>query len=127
MRVLLEITNENFETGTLHSETYKIKNDTSTKIKNAEHITAVGTTTTRTLESWKKTRKLSGDTNIFIQPGYEFQAVDSMITNFHLPGTSLLLMVEAFVGSESEMQRIYDHAIKEKYRFYSFGDAMLIV
>ena len=96
-------------------------------LTDSRHITAVGTTTTRTLESWKKTGKVSGDTNIFIQPGYEFKAVDSMITNFHLPGTSLLLMIEAFVGSEDEMQRIYDHAIAEKYRFYSFGDAMIII
>ena len=62
-----------------------------------------------------------------IQPGYEFQRVNSLITNFHLPGTSLLLLVEAFVGSTAEMQRIYDHAIAEKYRFYSFGDCMLIL
>jgi S-adenosylmethionine:tRNA ribosyltransferase-isomerase len=71
--------------------------------------------------------RVSGDTDIFIQPGYEFKVVDGLITNFHLPGTSLLLMIEAFVGSELETQRIYDYAIKEKYRFYSFGDAMLII
>jgi S-adenosylmethionine:tRNA ribosyltransferase-isomerase len=67
------------------------------------------------------------ETDIFITPGYRFRVVDQLITNFHLPGTSLLLLVEALVGSEAELQRIYDHAIAEKYRFYSFGDAMLIL
>ncbi len=97
------------------------------KLHNAKHITAVGTTTTRTLESWAVSGDLMSSTDIFIQPGYKFKTVNSMITNFHLPGTSLLLMVEAFVGSDAELMRIYEHAIAEKYRFYSFGDAMLII
>lgn len=121
------LTEENYETGTLHSEHYQIPASTAEKLKQTQHITTVGTTSTRTLESWKKTGELSGDTDIFIQPGYEFQAVNSMITNFHLPGTSLLLMIEAFIGDKLEMQRIYDHAIEQKYRFYSFGDGMLIL
>jgi S-adenosylmethionine:tRNA ribosyltransferase-isomerase len=121
------LTEENFKSGTLHSEMYEIQAETEQKLVDAAHITAVGTTTTRTLESWYKLNKLTGSTDIFIQPGFEFQVVDSMITNFHLPGTSLLLMIEAFVGSARELQRIYDHAIAEKYRFYSFGDAMLII
>ncbi|MCB9822418.1 S-adenosylmethionine:tRNA ribosyltransferase-isomerase [Candidatus Nomurabacteria bacterium] len=104
---------------------------------NAKHVTAVGTTSTRTLESIFKDsnnlqglslqKGLEGSTDILIKPGFEFKRVDSLITNFHLPGTSLLLLVEAFVGSEIEMQKIYDHAIEKKYRFYSFGDAMLII
>ncbi len=118
---------ENYETGKLHAESYEINPETEKKLEKATHITSVGTTTTRTLESWSVSGKTSGSTDIFIQPGYEFQKVDSMITNFHLPGTSLLLMIEAFIGSEAESQRIYDHAIAEKYRFYSFGDAMLII
>lgn len=121
------LTDENYKTGTLHAEWYEINDIVAEKLTHAQHITAVGTTSTRTLESWKNTGKLSGDTDIFIQPGYTFKSVDSMITNFHLPDTSLLLMIEAFIGSEKEAQRIYDHAIAEKYRFYSFGDAMLIV
>lgn len=121
------LSEENFKTCTLHSESYEIQPEVAQQIAGAEHVTAVGTTSVRTLESYCKTKKLSGDTNIFIQPGYAFQRVDSLITNFHLPGTSLLLLVEAFVGSEAELQRIYDHAITEKYRFYSFGDAMLVV
>jgi S-adenosylmethionine:tRNA ribosyltransferase-isomerase len=131
------LTEENLRIGKLHSESYEIDKITAESIKTAEHITAVGTTSTRTLESlYAQTvqgstlyskDKILGETDIFIQPGFEFKRVNSMITNFHLPGTSLLLMVEAFIGSKSEMQRIYDHAIKEKYRFYSFGDAMLII
>jgi S-adenosylmethionine:tRNA ribosyltransferase-isomerase len=66
-------------------------------------------------------------TDILIQPGYTYKAVQSLITNFHLPGTSLLLLVEAFIGSRQELQRVYDHAVQQKYRFYSFGDAMLLV
>lgn len=121
------LNDENYISGKLHRETYDIKPNVAEKLNNADHITAVGTTSTRTLESWKQSNELSGDTDIFIQPGYEFKAVDSMITNFHLPGTSLLLMIEAFVGSAGELQHIYDHAITQKYRFYSFGDAMLIL
>jgi len=121
------LTDANHKSGTLHAESYEIPEQVEQVLQNAEHITAVGTTTTRTLESWMKTGQTAGSTDIFIQPGFEFRAVDSMVTNFHLPGTSLLLMIEAFVGSESELKRIYKHAISQKYRFYSFGDAMLIL
>lgn len=121
------LTDDNFKTGTLHKEWYEISEPVAEKLNKAKHITAVGTTTTRTLESWSASGDRMSETNIFIQPGYKFLKVDSLITNFHLPGTSLLLMIEAFIGSESETQRIYDHAIKQKYRFYSFGDAMLIL
>ncbi len=121
------LSEENYKSETLHKESYVIPVEVEAELEKAPHITAVGTTSARTLESWKKSGETSGDTDIFIQPGYEFKAVDSLITNFHLPGTSLLLMVEALIGSASEMQRIYDHAIAEKYRFYSFGDAMLVL
>ncbi len=120
---------KNFETGTLHSEKYSIEPDVYEKLRHASHITAVGTTTARTIESvyMDSTHALSGSTNIFIQPGYDYKRVDALITNFHLPGTSLLLLVEAMVGSELETHRIYQHAIDQHYRFYSFGDAMLII
>ena len=121
------LTNENYATGKLHAEWYEIKPGIADKLQIAQHITAVGTTTVRTLESWAVSGDLISKTDIFIQPGFKFKTVNSMITNFHLPGTSLLLMVASFVGSESELQRIYDHAIANKYRFYSFGDAMLIL
>ena len=121
------LTDENYTSGTLHEEWYEIAEKTAAQLNESKHITAVGTTTSRALESWAQSGKLTGETNIFIRPGYEFQKVDSLITNFHLPGTSLLLMIEAFIGSDAETKRIYDHAISEKYRFYSFGDAMLIL
>lgn len=125
------LTERQLRTKKLHEEAYSISSEAAQKICVAQHITAVGTTTARTLET-AAGRGLSyngqsGLTDIFIQPGDEFKRVDSLITNFHLPGTSLLLMVEAFIGSEAEMLKIYKHAIAEQYRFYSFGDAMLII
>lgn len=140
------LSDEQIQAGRLHEERYKVAVQTAQQIAKAEHVTAVGTTSVRTLESvFAQERVISslsrnmvgsfesaqddvtGSTDILIQPGYQFQRVNSLITNFHLPGTSLLLLVEAFVGDESEMQRIYDHAIKEQYRFYSFGDCMLVL
>lgn len=121
------LTEDNYKSGKLHSESYEIKPSVAHSLADAKHITAVGTTTSRTLESWQSTGKIFDDTNIFIRPGYKFKMVDSLITNFHLPGTSLLLMIEALIGSESETQRIYNHAIDERYRFYSFGDGMIII
>ncbi len=119
---------KNFETGTLHSERYQVDTATYEQIKTAEHVTAVGTTSLRTLETiFSESGELTGSTDIFIRPGYEFKRVDSLITNFHLPSTSLLLLVEAFVGSREIIEKIYAHAISQKYRFYSFGDAMLII
>ncbi|HMT19131.1 MAG TPA: tRNA preQ1(34) S-adenosylmethionine ribosyltransferase-isomerase QueA [Candidatus Saccharibacteria bacterium] len=121
------LTDENYKTGKLHEEWYEIDKAVAERIRQAKHVTAVGTTSVRTLESWSGSGDLMSNTSIFIQPGYSFKRVNSLITNFHLPGTSLLLLVEAFVGSDVELQRIYNHAIKQQYRFYSFGDAMLIV
>ena len=119
---------KNFETGTLHPESYQVEESIYEQIKKAEHVTAVGTTSLRTLETiFSRGGELTGSTDIFIRPEYEFKRVDSLITNFHLPSTSLLLLVEAFVGSREIIEKIYIHAIKEKYRFYSFGDAMLII
>lgn len=123
------LTSKQLASGKLHSEYYEVSNRNIELLRNARHITAVGTTTTRTLESMPdfKDENLSGWTDILIKPGFQFKHVDALITNFHLPGTSLLLLVEAFLESESELQRIYDHAIKHDYRFYSFGDAMLVI
>lgn len=120
---------ENFESGRLHIEQFKISTKTADILKSAPHITAVGTTSCRTIETSAASGfiQLSGNTDIFITPGYEFRRVNSLITNFHLPSTSLLLMIEAFLGSSKDLDRLYTHAIKEKYRFYSFGDALLII
>lgn len=124
------LTDQQLAAGHLHEEWCEINTLTAEKIEKSPHVTAVGTTSVRTLESDCQTGPLkAGDwqTDILIQPGYEFKRVDSLITNFHLPGTSLLLLVEALVGSKAETQRIYNHAIEQGYRFYSFGDAMLVL
>lgn len=121
-----KLTDDNFASGRLHSEEYSIDHATLQSIEEAEHITAVGTTSVRALESVNK-YGLQGSTDIFIQPGYEFERVDSLVTNFHLPSTSLLMLVEAFLGSRDDLELIYTTAIEQKYRFYSFGDAMLIL
>ncbi len=88
-------------------------------------LVAVGTTTVRTLETYAKTGQATGDTNIFITPGFEFQMVDLLLTNFHLPKSTLMMLVSAFAGYERVMQ-LYAHAIKNQYRFFSYGDAMLL-
>ena len=121
---------EEIKEHTMHSEWYELDNHTVEELNAAEHITAIGTTSVRVLESVKNKygsfREDAGETDIFIRPGYEFKAVDALITNFHLPKSTLLMLVAAFAGYE-EMKKIYQHAIREEYRFYSFGDAMLIL
>jgi S-adenosylmethionine:tRNA ribosyltransferase-isomerase len=88
-------------------------------------VVAVGTTTVRTLESWAQSGQTEGDTTIFITPGFGFKVVDLLITNFHLPKSSLLMLVAAFAGFE-QMHALYQHAISQGYRFFSYGDAMLL-
>lgn len=121
---------EELDEHVMHSEWYQLDDKTSTELNQAKHITAVGTTSVRVLESIADSNKRfnpgSGDTDIFITPGYEFKAVDSLITNFHLPKSTLLMLVSAFMGFD-EMHRLYQYAIAQKYRFYSFGDGMLIL
>ena len=121
---------EEIEEHTMHSEWYELDKGTVDRLNAAEHITAIGTTSVRVLESVKNKYETfqtdSGETDIFIRPGYKFKAVDALITNFHLPKSTLLMLVAAFTGYE-EMKKIYQHAIDEEYRFYSFGDAMLIL
>jgi S-adenosylmethionine:tRNA ribosyltransferase-isomerase len=88
-------------------------------------VVAVGTTTVRTLESWAKSGEATGDTRIFITPGFAFEHVDLLVTNFHLPKSTLMMLVSAFAGYERVMA-LYAHAIAERYRFFSYGDAMLL-
>jgi S-adenosylmethionine:tRNA ribosyltransferase-isomerase len=115
---------------TMHSEWYSLTNDQANALNSAKDITAVGTTSVRVLESARAAKEpfkaSSGETDIFITPGYTFKSVDHLITNFHLPKSTLLMLVAAFTGME-QMWKIYDYAIQNKYRFYSFGDAMLIL
>ena len=121
---------ESLDEHVMHSEWFQLDSKTATELTKAKHITAVGTTSIRVLESLASDQRTfspqSGETDIFITPGYIFKAVDSLITNFHLPKSTLLMLVSALMGFD-EMHRIYKHAIAEKYRFYSFGDAMLII
>jgi S-adenosylmethionine:tRNA ribosyltransferase-isomerase len=121
---------DRIEDHTMHSEWYNLTNGEAYALNKANNITAVGTTSVRVLESARKPgepfRACSGETDIFITPGYTFQSVDHLITNFHLPKSTLLMLVAAFTGME-QMWKIYDYAIQNKYRFYSFGDAMLII
>ncbi|TNE72671.1 tRNA preQ1(34) S-adenosylmethionine ribosyltransferase-isomerase QueA [bacterium] len=121
---------EHLDEHIMHSEHFIVQADVAARLAKTKHITAVGTTSVRVLESSFNTKKqperLEGDTDIFITPGYSFKRVDSLITNFHLPESTLLMLVSAFMGYD-EMMRVYKHAIKERYRFFSFGDAMLIV
>ncbi len=112
----------------MHEEIFEITKIAADVLSTASHRTAVGTTSVRTLESADHPfRAQTGATSIFITPGYEFTATDALITNFHLPHSTLLMLVAAFMGSVEELHRVYKHAIQGEYRFYSFGDAMLIL
>ena len=109
----------------IHSERYAVTLEAWERIRGAERVLAVGTTTVRVLESLARGAPLSGRTELFVTPGFEFRRVDALLTNFHLPRSTLLALVMAFAGVE-ETRRLYETAIAERYRFYSFGDAMLV-
>ncbi|MGI4757985.1 MAG: tRNA preQ1(34) S-adenosylmethionine ribosyltransferase-isomerase QueA [Janthinobacterium lividum] len=116
----------------LHEESYGLPAATAMALQSARaegrRIVAVGTTTTRTLEHVAQTQQLhphTGTTNIFLQPGHRFQLVDALLTNFHLPQSTLLMLVSAFAGRESVLQA-YRHAVDERYRFFSYGDCMFL-
>jgi S-adenosylmethionine:tRNA ribosyltransferase-isomerase len=110
----------------LHHEYYEVSPVCLETIRQARRRIAVGTTSVRTLETVYATGRLSGETNLFIYPGYQFKAVDAMLTNFHLPKSSLILLVSALAGRELTLDA-YNHAVKERYRFFSYGDCMLIL
>ena len=120
---------ENIAEHHMHSEWYEVPEATQQAIAACKarggKVIAVGTTTVRTLESWSKFGQASGDTEIFITPEFEFQVVDRLITNFHLPKSTLMMLVSAFAGYEHIMG-LYRHAIAQQYRFFSYGDAMLL-
>ena len=125
---------EKIEEHHMHSEHYYIKQEDVDKINNARknggRIISVGTTSCRVLESIADengfVKETEGDTSIFIYPGYKFKCIDGLITNFHLPESTLLMLVSALAGKDYIM-KAYNEAVKEKYRFFSFGDAMLIL
>ena len=117
---------ERVEDGRLHAERYAITEENSARLRAASRRVAVGTTSVRTIETAWRSGELRGDTDIFLYPGQSFQAVGAMLTNFHLPRTSLLLLVCAFAGTELALAA-YRHAVEARYRFYSYGDCMLMV
>jgi S-adenosylmethionine:tRNA ribosyltransferase-isomerase len=110
----------------MHGERYSVEPAAWERIRAAQRVLAVGTTTVRVLETLAAGAPLSGRTELFITPGFTFRRVDHLLTNFHLPLSTLLALVMAFAGIE-ETKRLYELAIEERYRFYSFGDAMLIL
>lgn len=120
---------ENIAEHRMHSEWYEVPAATQQAIAGARargnRVVAVGTTTVRTLESWAQSGVDRGDTSIFITPGFRFQVVDRLITNFHLPKSTLMMLVSAFAGYE-DVIALYRHAIAQRYRFFSYGDAMLL-
>ncbi len=129
----LPVRSDNIEDHNMHTESYEIsplaKETLNKAKKEGKEIVCVGTTSTRTLESAADENgvivSLKGRTNIFIYPGYKFKFVDSLLTNFHTPESTLLMLVSALAGKDNIM-RSYSHAIEEKYRFFSYGDAMFI-
>ncbi|MDO5690924.1 MAG: tRNA preQ1(34) S-adenosylmethionine ribosyltransferase-isomerase QueA [Pseudomonadota bacterium] len=111
----------------MHRERYRVPPETARAIQDCRarggRVVAVGTTSVRTLESWAASSQANGDTGIFITPGFRFSVVDALVTNFHLPRSTLMMLVSAFAGHERIMA-LYQHAITQRYRFFSYGDAM---
>ncbi|WP_304305462.1 tRNA preQ1(34) S-adenosylmethionine ribosyltransferase-isomerase QueA [Pseudacidovorax intermedius] len=120
---------ENIAEHVMHAERYDVPPATQQAIADCRarggRVVAVGTTTVRTLESWAASGQAQGDTQIFITPGFRFRHVDLLVTNFHLPKSTLMMLVSALAGYERVMA-LYAHAIRERYRFFSYGDAMLL-
>lgn len=128
------VSEDNILNHKMHTEYYEVKKESADIINKAKkegrRVIAVGTTSIRTLESvatkYGEMKECSGDTNIFIYPGYKFKIVDGIVTNFHLPESTLIMLVSAFLGVENTLN-MYNTAVKQKYRFYSFGDATLLI
>ena len=123
------VKSERIEDHVMHHEVYRIPARTVQAVQDCRsrggRVLAVGTTSVRTLESWAATGQTEGDTNIFITPGFRFQVVDLLLTNFHLPKSTLMMLVSALSGHRHIMD-LYQHAIAQRYRFFSYGDAMLL-
>ncbi|MDP8953150.1 MAG: tRNA preQ1(34) S-adenosylmethionine ribosyltransferase-isomerase QueA [Actinomycetota bacterium] len=110
----------------MHAERYSVPEETARIAGDAARVVAVGTTVARALESWAQSGVREGESGLFIRPGHDWKAVDALLTNFHLPRSTLLAMVMAFAGKEL-VREAYEIAVQERYRFFSFGDAMLLV
>jgi len=120
------VRSEKLEDHQMHAEYYFVPEEAARVAGDAERVVAIGTTVARALERWIATGIREGETEIFIRPGYRWRAVDVLLTNFHLPRSTLLAMVMAFAGKEL-IREAYEVAVKEHYRFFSFGDAMLLL
>src|SRR5919199_347674 len=120
------VTAEELDDHRLHGERYEVAPGSWQRIREAGRVLAVGTTTVRVLETLARGGPLSGRTDLFIAPGFEFRRTDALLTNFHLPRSTLLALVMAFAGVE-ETRQLYRIAVDERYRFYSFGDGMLVL
>ncbi|HEV2091742.1 MAG TPA: tRNA preQ1(34) S-adenosylmethionine ribosyltransferase-isomerase QueA [Rubrobacter sp.] len=117
---------ERLEDHQMHAERYDIPEDAACAVEGAERVVAAGTTVARTLETWAATGARSGESRLFVYPGYRWRVVNALLTNFHLPRSTLLAMVMSF-GGQDLVREAYRVAVEERYRFYSFGDAMLIL
>jgi S-adenosylmethionine:tRNA ribosyltransferase-isomerase len=120
------VTEQRLEEHRIHGERYEVEPAAWQRIRSADRVLAVGTTTVRVLETLARGGPLAGRTELFVTPGFEFRRVDALLTNFHLPRSTLLALVMAFAGVE-ETRNLYRLAVEERYRFYSFGDAMLLL
>lgn len=122
----MPVRSERLEEHVMHAEYYSVPDPAASAVTGAHRVVAAGTTVARTLETWAATGGMEGDSTLFIYPGYRWRAVDALLTNFHLPRSTLLAMVMSF-GGKDLLVEAYRVAVEERYRFYSFGDAMLIL
>ena len=122
----MPVRTERLEEHTMHAEYYSLPQESAKIVHDARRVVAAGTTVARTLETWAGTGELEGESTLFVYPGYRWLAVDALLTNFHLPRSTLLAMVMSF-GGKDLVREAYMTAVRERYRFYSFGDAMLLL
>jgi S-adenosylmethionine:tRNA ribosyltransferase-isomerase len=122
----MPIRTERLEEHRMHAEHYNMPPEAAQTVQRAQRVVAAGTTVARTLETWAATGEAEGESKLFVYPGYRWRAVDALLTNFHLPRSTLLAMVMSF-GGEQLVREAYTTAVKQRYRFYSFGDAMLLL
>jgi S-adenosylmethionine:tRNA ribosyltransferase-isomerase len=122
----MPVRTERLEEHKMHAEYYSVPREAVRIVEGSRRVVAAGTTVARTLETWAATGEAEGESELFVYPGYRWRSVDTLLTNFHLPRSTLLAMVMSF-GGEELVKEAYRAAVRERYRFYSFGDAMLLL
>ena len=122
----MPVRTERLEEHKMHAEYYSVPREAARIVEGSSRVVAAGTTVARTLETWAATGEAEGESELFVYPGYRWRSVDTLLTNFHLPRSTLLAMVMSF-GGEELVREAYRAAVRERYRFYSFGDAMLLL